>query len=84
MVVLDEPSSAIDPDSEYEMLMQIINTCEKKTLAIISHKMSMCVKADKVLYFEKGRILEQGTHSELLRNKKGYSRLYHEQKKWYE
>lgn len=75
MLVLDEASSAIDSRTE-EMLE---NTLEKgfkgKTVLIIAHRLSTVKRADRILVLEKGKIREQGTHAELLRNGGLYSRL---------
>lgn len=68
LLILDEPSSALDPLAEAEMYEKMINLGKDKTLIFISHRLSTTVKADKIYLFDNGKIVESGTHEELMKN----------------
>lgn len=63
--VFDEPSSALDPIAEYEMYKSIMKESKDKTMIFISHRLSSVRNADRVFMFDKGELIEQGTHEEL-------------------
>lgn len=83
VMVLDEPTSNVDPQAEEEIFNQIITTGLKKTILFISHRFSTVRKADRILVFEDGRISEQGSHEELLGLDGTYARLFRLQAKNY-
>lgn len=64
--VLDEPSSALDPIAEYKMYENLIQVTENKTVLYISHRLSSAVLSDRIIVIGGGRVLEQGTHDELM------------------
>jgi len=66
IIILDEPSAELDPISEYEFNNSIMNECGNKTIIFISHRLSATRNADKIIMLENGRIIEFGTHSQLL------------------
>lgn len=66
LIILDEPSSALDPDAEYNLNRAIADYAKDKTVIFISHRLSTTRHADKIYMFEKGRIVESGTHDELI------------------
>lgn len=66
IIVLDEPSSALDPISEYNMNEAILKEASNKTVVFISHRLSTTRLADKIYMIEQGRIIEQGSHKELM------------------
>lgn len=66
IVILDEPSSALDPISEYEMYKNMMNLSQNKTFIVISHRLSITRDVDRIYLLDNGEILECGTHSELL------------------
>lgn len=72
IIILDEPTSAMDAISEKEIIDHIMNLCKEKnkTLVIISHRLSTIVNADKIYMMQKGEIIEEGNHTTLM-NKKG-------------
>ena len=76
IIILDEPSSALDPVSEFEIYQNIMKVFEDKTVIFISHRLSTAKIANRILMFENGRIIEQGTHDELMRNKGEYAKMF--------
>lgn len=64
--VLDEPSSALDPIAEYKMYENLIKVTENKTVLYISHRLSSAVLSDRIIVIGDGRVLEQGSHDELM------------------
>lgn len=79
MLILDEPTSAIDAQAEARIFENIFEFIQNKTVIIISHKFSTVRKADKIFVLENGRITEEGTHQELLNNNKLYSKMFQTQ-----
>ena len=79
IVLLDEPTSALDPIAEQEMYANMFAACEGKTVIFISHRLSCATSADRVYLFENGRIIEQGTHSQLLAGNGKYADMWHKQ-----
>jgi ABC-type multidrug transport system fused ATPase/permease subunit len=66
ILILDEPTSAIDAKGEYEIFEKINKEQEKKTTIIISHRFSTVRNADKIYVIEHGKIIEEGAHEELM------------------
>ena len=79
IVIMDEPTSALDPIAEQEMYRNMFEACEGKTVIFISHRLSSATMADRVYMFEKGEIIEYGTHSELLALNGKYADMWHKQ-----
>ncbi len=76
ILILDEATSSIDAQSE-AMIQKATNTITKnRTSIVIAHRLATIKKADKIIVMEKGKIVEQGTHLELLKQKGYYSKLY--------
>ena len=79
IVIMDEPTSALDPIAEQEMYRNMFEACEGKTVIFISHRLSSATMADRVYMFENGKIIEEGTHSELLALNAKYADMWHKQ-----
>lgn len=83
VMVLDEPTAALDPRSELEIYEQVHGMAKEKTILYISHRMSSCHFSDMILVMEDGRIKEQGTHAKLMENRQLYYQMYQAQAKMY-
>jgi len=84
VLVLDEPTSAIDAKGEYEIFKKLENYQKEKTTIIISHRFSTVRKADKIYVIEKGKIIEQGSHEELMKKSRGrYKKMFELQAQGY-
>jgi ABC-type multidrug transport system fused ATPase/permease subunit len=76
IVVLDEITSSLDPENERRLIAEIENYAVDKTLISISHKLSTIKNYDEIHVIKKGRIVEKGTHDELLRKNSEYCSLF--------
>lgn len=76
VVILDEPSSALDPIAEYNMYHNMLEVSEGKTVIFISHRLSSARMADKVYLLEHGRIAEQGSHDQLMECGGKYAEMF--------
>ena len=84
IVILDEPTAALDPISEYEVYNNFDKLVNKKTAIYISHRLSSCKFCDRIIVFSGGAIIEEGSHEELINNTSGlYYKMYNTQAKYY-
>lgn len=84
-VILDEPTAALDPLSEAEIYESFNQMVEGKTAIYISHRLSSCRFCNRILVFDKGEIVQMGSHNELIADKTGkYYELWHAQSQYYE
>ena len=74
--VLDEPSSALDPIAEYKMYENLIEVTKNKTVMYISHRLSSAVLSDRIIVIGEGKILEEGSHDELMKNEGIYKEMF--------
>lgn len=81
--ILDEPTSALDPVSEANIYRNFNELTEDKTTILISHRLGIASVVDRILVFENGKIVEDGSHEELIKSKGLYERLYRSQARWY-
>ena len=79
MKIFDEPSSALDPIAEYELFDSIIGEGTDHTMLFISHRLSSVKNCDKVFMLEKGTLIEEGTHRELMEKNGSYAAMYRKQ-----
>lgn len=78
-VILDEPSSALDPIAEYKMFENMMKATEGRSVIFISHRLSSAVLADRVILMDNGTIAEIGTHNELLHKNGKYAAMFRRQ-----
>ena len=76
VVLLDEPTSSLDAKAERELLESVVTGFRGKTVVVVSHRLSTVKMADRILMLSNGRLIETGTHDELVRAGGGYSRLF--------
>lgn len=81
--ILDEPSSALDPVSEYKLNKNLIDHAQNDTVIFISHRLSTTRMADRIYLFEHGSIIEQGSHEELMQLNGRYREMFDRQAKNY-
>ena len=79
ILVFDEATSALDSQSEKHIQKSLVRLMKNKTVIAIAHRLSTLREMDRILVFDKGRIVEQGTHLSLLRKKGLYYKLYNMQ-----
>jgi ATP-binding cassette subfamily B protein len=83
IIILDEPSSALDPISEYQLNQAMLEVAKDKTVIFISHRLSSTVMADRIYMLEQGNIIEQGNHKELLALGGKYAQMFRMQAEKY-
>ena len=84
IIVMDEPSSALDPIAEYELNQTILNYAQDKTIIFISHRLSTTRMADRIYMFSDGELIEQGTHDELIAKDGKYAEMFNLQAEKYQ
>ena len=82
-VIMDEPTSALEPVAEFEIYQRFDQMVEGKTSIYISHRMSSCRFCDNIIVFDEGKIIEQGSHDKLMSNGGLYSELWNAQAQYY-
>ena len=83
IVIMDEPSSALDPMAEYQLNRSILHHTQDKTVVFISHRLSTTRMADRIYMFDGGEIVECGSHEELMAQNGKYAQMYRVQAKKY-
>ena len=83
ILILDEPTAALDPLAEQEIYEKYVQMSEGRTSLFISHRLASTRFCDRIVLLENGRITEQGSHEELMEKKGAYARLFEVQGKYY-
>ncbi|CAM2893096.1 ABC transporter ATP-binding protein [Hathewaya histolytica] len=83
MIVLDEPTAAIDPVEESKIYKKFSEMSKGKTAIIVTHRLGSAKIADRIVVMDKGKMVEIGTHEELIKAEGKYSEMYEAQSKWY-
>lgn len=84
ILILDEPTAAVDANAEYEIFNNIFKHYGSKTALIISHRFSTVKRAQRIVVLDKGRIIEEGSHKELMQNSKLYAEMFTKQAEGYQ
>ena len=84
LIILDEPTAALDPLSEFEIYNNFNDIVKDKSAIYISHRMSSCRFCERIIVFDAGTIVQEGNHDSLMKNKKGiYFKLFNAQAQYY-
>lgn len=83
ILILDEPTAALDPIIEYDVLTQFLEMARDKTAIIMSHRIGICRAVDRVLVMGDGKVIEDGNHEELLARGGAYTKMWGSSAKWY-
>ena len=79
VLILDEATSALDNTTEIAIQGALDELCKGRTTIVVAHRLSTVKNADEIAVIEEGRVLEQGTHEQLMANGKVYKKLYDSQ-----
>ena len=77
IVLLDEATASLDPENEAQIQQAITQLIHGKTVIVIAHRLRTVAGADKIIVLDKGKLVEEGTHAELMKQEGLYHRLYH-------
>lgn len=84
-IIFDEPTAALDPVAEAEIYTKFNQIVGDKAAVFISHRLSSCRFCERIFVFDKGKIVQKGTHDELLQNNNGkYFELWNAQARYYQ
>jgi len=84
IMILDEPTSALDPVAEAQLYRNFTDLTGDKTTILISHRLGITAIVDRILVFKDGRIIEDGSHKELMTQNGHYAEMYRSQAQWYQ
>jgi ATP-binding cassette subfamily B protein len=83
LIIMDEPTSAIDPIEESKLFEKIYELSQNQTSIIVTHRMALTKLANRILVMKNGKIVQDGTHEQLYNKDGEYRRLYQMQMQWY-
>lgn len=84
LIIMDEPSSSLDPKAEYALYQHVDEIAKDKAVIYISHRLSTTKNADYIYMFDDGRIVESGTHRQLMEQNGKYAQMFQLQAKKYQ
>lgn len=79
IILLDEATSSLDADTEEKVQNAVMNLTKNKTTLVIAHRLSTIIRADKIIVMNQGKMVDSGTHNDLLKNSSIYKNLYSKQ-----
>lgn len=83
ILIMDEPVASLDPKSENDLYENFDDICQKKSLILISHRLGVTRLCDKIIVMKEGRIIEQGSHNQLMAVKGEYYKMFTAQQQFY-
>lgn len=83
LLIFDEPTSAIDPLEEVRIMKLLLSLCKDKMAVLVTHRIGAATLAHRIAVMKDGKLVECGTHAELLEKRGEYFRMYEAQKQWY-
>jgi ATP-binding cassette subfamily B protein len=83
-IILDEPTSNLDPLAEADIFRRYIDMARDRTVIMVTHRISIAALCDRIVVFSGGKIVEDGSHAELMDAGGEYARLHTEQSQWYD
>lgn len=83
IMILDEPTAALDPKAEAELYSSFANMTDGKTTILITHRLGAIKLVDRILVFHDGEIVEEGNHESLMKKNGRYAKMYRSQAHWY-
>lgn len=83
LVILDEPTAALDPQAEFDIYTRFADLIGSKGVIYISHRLSSCRFCDEIVVMDNGRVIEQGTHPQLLNSGGRYAEMWNAQAQYY-
>ncbi|MBN2695447.1 ABC transporter ATP-binding protein [bacterium] len=81
IILLDEATASLDPENELYIQQAIDNLVKEKTVIVVAHRLNTIKRADKIVVIDKGEIVEEGKHNDLIKNNSLYKKLWDEQQK---
>lgn len=83
ILIFNEPTASLDPLQEMQIMSKFMKISKEKTTVLITHRVGVAKLADKIITMREGKIVEFGSHIDLIKNNGEYCRLYNLQKQWY-
>ena len=84
ILILDEPAAMLDPIAEYRQFQEIKQQIAGQTAILISHRIGFARLADRILVMDQGRIVEDGSHGQLMAQNGLYRKMFDTQSQWYD
>ena len=83
MLILDEPTASMDPKAESELYASFLKMMRSHTCIVVSHRLAIAKQCDQIIVLDKGKIVQKGSHDELLAERGLYQEMFHAQSQWY-